>query len=233
LSQASKKVFNLVKLQVMFQERALFAPVSMSLNGGELLVVMGPSGCGKSSLLGAIAGTLAPELALHGDVLLDGDRVNDQPIEQRSIGLQYQQDLLFPHLSVAGNLLFGLMRGDKKTRMGKVSQALASADMEGFENRDVATLSGGQRARVSLLRTLLAKPKLLLLDEPFSRLDTDLRQDFRRFVFAQIQQMNVPAVLVTHDLQDCPNDEYYDLSKVSMIAVNTEPKVNGIRETLC
>jgi len=210
----------------MYQERALFAPLSISLNGGELLVVMGPSGCGKSSLLGAIAGTLAPELTLHGDVLLDGCRVNDQAIEQRSIGLQYQQDLLFPHLSVAGNLLFGLARGDKKARMEKVSQALISADMQDFENRDVATLSGGQRARVSLLRTLLAKPKLVLLDEPFSRLDTDLRQDFRHFVFAQIQQMNVPAVLVTHDQQDCPNDEYYDLSKACMIALNTEPKAN-------
>jgi putative thiamine transport system ATP-binding protein len=226
LSEASKNDFNVVKLQVQYQERALFAPLSISLNGGELLVVMGPSGCGKSSLLGAIAGTLAPELTLHGDVLLDGYRVNDVPIEQRSIGLQYQQDLLFPHLSVAGNLLFGLARGDKKARMEKVSHALASADMRGFENRDVATLSGGQRARVSLLRTLLAKPKLLLLDEPFSRLDTDLRQDFRRFVFAQIQQMNVPAVLVTHDQQDCPNDEYYDLSKASMIALNTESKTH-------
>jgi len=222
----SKNVFSLVKLQIMFQEKALFAPLSMSLNGGELVVVMGPSGCGKSSLLAAIAGTLAPELSLHGDVLLEGHKVNDVPIEKRSIGLQYQQDLLFPHLSVAGNLLFGLARGDKKARIEKVTQALASADMKGFENRDVATLSGGQRARVSLLRTLLAKPKLLLLDEPFSRLDTDLRQDFRRFVFSQIQQMNVPAILVTHDQQDCPNDEFYDLSKASMIAVNTEPKAN-------
>jgi len=226
LSQMSKNVFSLVKLQIMFQEKALFAPLSMSLNGGELVVVMGPSGCGKSSLLAAIAGTLAPELSLHGDVLLEGHKVNDVPIEKRSIGLQYQQDLLFPHLSVAGNLLFGLARGDKKARIEKVTQALASADMKGFENRDVATLSGGQRARVSLLRTLLAKPKLLLLDEPFSRLDTDLRQDFRRFVFSQIQQMNVPAILVTHDQQDCPNDEFYDLSKASMIAVNTEPKAN-------
>jgi len=222
----SKNVFSLVKLQIMFQEKALFAPLSMSLNGGELVAVMGPSGCGKSSLLAAIAGTLAPELSLHGDVLLEGHKVNDVPIEKRSIGLQYQQDLLFPHLSVAGNLLFGLARGDKKARIEKVTQALASADMKGFENRDVATLSGGQRARVSLLRTLLAKPKLLLLDEPFSRLDTDLRQDFRRFVFSQIQQMNVPAILVTHDQQDCPNDEFYDLSKASMIAVNTEPKAN-------
>jgi len=222
----SKNVFSLVKLQITFQEKALFAPLSMSLNGGELVAVMGPSGCGKSSLLAAIAGTLAPELSLHGDVLLEGHKVNDVPIEKRSIGLQYQQDLLFPHLSVAGNLLFGLARGDKKARIEKVTQALASADMKGFENRDVATLSGGQRARVSLLRTLLAKPKLLLLDEPFSRLDTDLRQDFRRFVFSQIQQMNVPAILVTHDQQDCPNDEFYDLSKASMIAVNTEPKAN-------
>jgi len=213
LPEASNKVFSVDKLQVSFEQHALFPPVSFSIASGELLVVMGPRGCGKSSLLAAIAGTLAPQLSLAGSVRLDGQSVNGMPIEQRGIGLQYQQDLLFPHLNVAGNLLFALSRADKKLRLQQVKDALVSADLEGFENRDVATLSGGQRARVSLLRTLLAKPKLLLLDEPFSRLDEELRVDFRRFVFSSIKQMGVPALLVTHDRQDCPNDVYFDLAQ--------------------
>ncbi|NQZ33689.1 MAG: ATP-binding cassette domain-containing protein [Oceanospirillaceae bacterium] len=180
---------------------------------------MGPSGCGKSSLLSAIAGALPSAIKMTGELILANKSLNLLPIERRGIGLQYQQDLLFPHLNVAGNLLFALPRGDKGKRATAVEAALESANMQGFGERDVATLSGGQRARISLLRTLLARPKLLLLDEPFSRLDDELRQDFRLFVFAQIKRMKIPAILVSHDRQDCPNKEYYALSLGKMVAL--------------
>lgn len=179
-------------------------------------MVMGPSGCGKSSLLAAIAGSSGDEFELSGNIVLRNQQLNGLSMERRGVAIQYQDDLLFPHLDVAGNLLFALPRGVSQERMHKVGQALESAGLAGFEKRDVATLSGGQRARVSLLRSLLARPKLLLLDEPFSRLDQALRQDFRQFVFAQIAAMNIPAILVSHDRQDCPNDQFYALSEAQM-----------------
>lgn len=213
------KRFKIDNLQLSVQGHALFKPVNLQIAAGELLVVMGPSGCGKSSLLAAIAGTLTAAIEMSGELTLAGHSLNQLPIERRGIGLQYQQDLLFPHLNVTGNLLFALPKGDKSKRTAAVEAALSRANMSGFGQRDVATLSGGQRARVSLLRTLLARPKLLLLDEPFSRLDDELRQDFRQFVFAQIKQLNIPAVLVSHDRQDCPNKEYYALSQGKMLAL--------------
>jgi len=181
---------------------------------------MGPSGCGKSSLLAAIAGSSGSEFELYGKVILQGRQLCDLPMERRQIAIVYQDDLLFPHLDVAGNLLFALARGNAQERMHSVKRALASAGLAGFEKRDVATLSGGQRARVSLLRSLLAKPKLLLLDEPFSRLDAALRQDFRQFVYSQIESMNIPALMVSHDRQDCPNSQFYALQDAQMQMLN-------------
>src|SRR5207253_8392479 len=109
-----------------------------------------------------------------------------------------------PHLSVGNNLAFGLkptMR-TREARRDAVVRALAEADLTGFADRDPATLSGGQRARVALMRTLLAEPRVLLLDEPFNKLDARLRQDFRRFVFEHAAERGLPTLLVTHDAAD-------------------------------
>ncbi len=109
----------------------------------------------------------------------------------------------FPHLSVGGNVAFGLPRHTRgAARLAAVEQALADAGLEGFADRDPATLSGGQRTRVALMRALLAEPEALLLDEPFSRLDASLRADIRAFTFAQIHARGIPALMVTHDEQD-------------------------------
>ena len=140
---------------------------------GEVLTVMGPSGSGKSTLLAAITGALDPAFALSGRILLDGEDVTALPTERRRIGILFQDELLFPHLSVGCNLAFGLtpsLRG-RAARRSRIDSALQEIGLEGFATRDPATLSGGQKARVALMRTLLAEPRALLLDEPFSRLD--------------------------------------------------------------
>jgi putative thiamine transport system ATP-binding protein len=165
---------------------------------------MGPSGVGKSTLLDAVGGHLAHAFETSGRVMLNGRDVTALPPEARAIGVLFQEALLFPHLSVGDNLAFGLgpRRGDRAARRAAVEAALGQAGLAGFHDRDPATLSGGQKARAALFRTLLAEPQALLLDEPFSRLDAGLRDEIRRFVFARVAERGIPALLVTHDEAD-------------------------------
>lgn len=170
---------------------------------GEVLTVMGPSGSGKSTALAAIIGTLAPPFRLEGRIWLDGAEVTPLPTRARRIGLLFQDDVLFPHLSVGGNLGFALPPGLRgAARRARIAAALEQAGLPGFADRDPATLSGGQRARVALFRTLLAEPCALLLDEPFSRLDADLREQIRSFVLDRARDRGLPVILVTHDAED-------------------------------
>lgn len=170
---------------------------------GEVLTVMGPSGSGKSTLLAALVGLLDPVFELTGRVRLGPEDVTRLPPERRRIGVLFQDPLLFPHLSVAGNLLFGAPPGlGRAERRRRVEAALAEAGLAGFGARDPATLSGGQQARVALLRVLLSEPRALLLDEPFAKLDAALKDDIRRFVLARVRQRGLPTILVTHDPAD-------------------------------
>lgn len=170
---------------------------------GETLTLMGPSGVGKSTLLAAVIGTLAPAFRLAGRVLLDGRDITALPTEARQVGILFQDELLFPHLSVAGNLAFGLPPGgSRRDRAARVEAALAEVELGGLGARDPATLSGGQKARVALMRMLLARPRALLLDEPFSRLDAALRDQTRRLVFDLACERGLPVLLVTHDAED-------------------------------
>ena len=168
---------------------------------GQVLTIMGPSGSGKSTLLAALIGALPPGFNTTGTITLNGTNLSNLPTQSRQIGLLLQDDLLFPHLSVAQNLGFGLKPGGSKAdRAARIEDALTAMDLPGFGPRDPATLSGGQRARVALARTLLAEPKALLLDEPFSRLDQGLRAQIRTLVFDQARSL--PVILVTHDPED-------------------------------
>ena len=175
--------------------------IHASIRSGEVLTVMGPSGSGKSTLLAFVAGLLDPAFTATGQVLLDGRDVTHLPPETRRIGLLFQDPLLFPHLSVSANLLFGV-RERSSDRQKKVGDALAAAGLEGYGTRDPATLSGGERARVALMRVLLSEPYALLLDEPFSKLDAPLRNEIRAFVFERIRAAGLPTLLVTHDAAD-------------------------------
>ncbi|MGM0543869.1 MAG: ATP-binding cassette domain-containing protein [Pseudomonadota bacterium] len=188
------------QVQVSLNGDPLLA-IDRSIAPGEVLTVMGPSGSGKSTLLAYLAGFLSPTFNARGEVFLGNLRLDTLPAEQRGLGLLFQDPLLFPHLSVAGNLRFALPR-DARHKQSQIREALAQVGMAGFETRDTATLSGGQQARVALMRLLLSTPRAVLLDEPFSKLDTALRQDMRALVFGQLRDAGLPALLVTHDHAD-------------------------------
>jgi putative thiamine transport system ATP-binding protein len=184
--------------------RTLVRSLSLTITPGEVVTLMGASGTGKSSLLAYVGGFLAAPFIAQGDVLIGAQRLNGLPAHERGAGLLFQDDLLFPHLSVAGNLQFGLAASvrPRAARQQVVERALDSAGLSGVGGRDPTTLSGGQRARVALLRTLLARPRMLLLDEPFGKLDAALRDDFRRFVFDHARRLGLPTLMVTHDAAD-------------------------------
>ena len=178
--------------------------VTADIAPGEVLTVMGESGSGKSTLLAYIAGFLDPVFKASGQVFLDGTEITALPAQQRRTGLLFQDALLFPHMSVGENLLFAMPRkgSSRKARRDAAEAALAEAGLESFFDRDPATLSGGQKARAALARLLLARPRALLLDEPFSKLDAGRRSRIRDFVFATARRNALPVLLVTHDSED-------------------------------
>ena len=186
-------------------DTSLVKDLQLTVQPGTIHTIMGASGSGKSSLLGAICGTLPPELRFEGSVVLNGQRIDHLPTEARRVGILFQEALLFAHMTVRENLLFAVPdqpRARQQVRHDKVRQGLQDIEMLQFADADPATLSGGQRARVALMRALLAEPHALLLDEPFSKLDADLRVRLRQFVFKLVASRNLPVLLVTHDDAD-------------------------------
>jgi putative thiamine transport system ATP-binding protein len=199
-------MLNITDLTLKRGATTLFANFNLVVDKGEIVTVSGASGSGKSTLLNWMIGDLDPAFSATGALWLDERRLDGLPIEQRQLGLLFQDDLLFAHLSVGQNLAFALpgrFVGSRERRT-RVTQTLSDMGLAGFYERDPATLSGGQRARVSLMRTLLAEPQALLLDEPFFKLDAALRKQVRAYVFAQITRQRMPTLLVTHDPADVP-----------------------------
>jgi putative thiamine transport system ATP-binding protein len=193
----------LEQVTVSRAQRPLFAPLTLTVQPGVVLSVLGESGAGKSSLLAHLAGALPPALEARGRVRMGEEVLDGQPPEKRRLGIVFQDDLLFPHLSVGGNLSFGSrLRGGRAARREAIALSLESIGLAGFEARDPATLSGGQRARVALLRVLLSEPRALLLDEPFGQLDALTRAQIRGWVFDEVRRRGLPTLLVTHDRED-------------------------------
>ena len=192
-------------LDVKFGNRKVISDLSFSLNSGEIASLLGPSGCGKTTLLRAIAGLLTPS---GGTIRLGAQLVGLSSLSlaphKRSTGYVPQQGALFPHLNVARNIAFGI---DKKkftqTEMDSLtSEMLELIGMSGYEQVMPSELSGGQQTRVALARALAIKPKMVLLDEPFSALDAHLRNELRADVIALLRGLGATAILVTHDREE-------------------------------
>ena len=184
------------------QGRAAVDNASLALRRGQIGVLIGPSGCGKTSLLRAIAGL---ERCSHGRILMDRAVLGDAaaglhvPPEQRRIGMVFQDYALFPHLTVADNVAFGLKHLQRAEREARVAQMLELVGLEHAARRAPHQLSGGQQQRIALARALAPQPQLLLLDEPFSSLDADLRERLAHELRVILQQAGTTALFVTHD----------------------------------
>ncbi|EGU37840.1 putative ABC transporter, ATP-binding protein [Vibrio ichthyoenteri ATCC 700023] len=186
--------------------QALCSSIDLTIAKGEVTALMGPSGCGKSTLFNLISGHLSDEFHYQGEVMLDNDDIAKRPAHQRGVGILFQDDLLFPHLTIWQNLAFALPNSvPKPARKAQALSCLESVDLQSLADSYPDQISGGQRARISLLRMILAKPQVALLDEPFSKLDKTLRHQFRDWVVAQLAEANIPTLLVTHDINDVPS----------------------------
>lgn len=175
--------------------------VTLEVSSGEFVVLVGPSGCGKTTTLRLIAGLLSPTA---GDIRIDGESVIGTPPERRGAALVAQEHSLFPFRTVGENVGYGLAirKVAKRERAERVAAALASVRLDGFENRWPAELSGGQRQRVALARALVIRPRLLLLDEPLSSLDNDLRAELQTMLAELHRASGLTTVMVTHDQRE-------------------------------
>ncbi|MFS1514845.1 ABC transporter ATP-binding protein [Chengkuizengella sp. SCS-71B] len=176
-------------------------PIDLTIKEGEFFGIIGPSGCGKTTFLKCIAGLIVPD---SGKVSLGKENLTNVPPEKRQFSMVFQQPLLFPHLRVIDNVAFGLkMQGiNKKVRLNKAKEMLQAVGLSGYELRHPSELSGGQQQRVSLARAIIMNPKVLFLDEPFSALDPDLREEMRELVKKLHQTFKVTVLMVTHDREE-------------------------------
>ncbi|APD86127.1 ABC transporter ATP-binding protein [Alteromonas sp. Mex14] len=190
---------------VIYRDKKPLLQLSAEVAKGEVLTVMGPSGAGKSTLLQAIAGQLKAPFSIAGQIKINGVVINDIDAHLRRVGIMFQDALLFEHMTVGENIAFAMPADRQKNKQMKrdaINELLAAVDLDGIADRAVNTLSGGQQARVSLIRTLASQPEVVLLDEPFSKLDVALRGQIRSWTFSQLKARKIPAVLVTHDKDD-------------------------------
>lgn len=181
--------------------------VSFSLSEGEVLAIVGPSGGGKSTLLRVISGLESPS---SGEIIIGGSAVMNHSThvspEKRGVGMLFQDYALFPHMNVEKNILFGIHHLPPRVRKIRVKEMMALVDMEGYEKRYPHELSGGQQQRIALARAMAPEPKVLLLDEPFSNLDSHLLGAVREELFSIIRQLGMTTIMVTHNLEDAEKE---------------------------
>lgn len=188
-------------IEKKIKDLSILNNISFEVNDGEVVSLLGPSGCGKTTTLKIIAGLIAPD---SGDILLGNQSILKLPVEKRGTVIVFQDHLLFPHLNVEENISFGLkMAGKPKSFMKeKVEEMLDLVKLPGTNKKYPQQLSGGQRQRIALARALAVEPKVLLLDEPFSSLDTKLRIEMRELTFTLQKKLGITTILVTHDMEE-------------------------------
>jgi iron(III) transport system ATP-binding protein len=196
-------LLTLENLACGYHQQAVVKDLSLELATGEIACLLGPSGCGKTTTLRAIAGL---EPVSGGSIHIQGRQVSSRsrqlPPEKRGLGMVFQEHALFPHLTVADNVAFGLRKQPRAQQRQRVSECLDRVRLAGIEDRYPHELSGGQQQRVALARALAPRPALLLLDEPFASLDLDLRRALARELGDILRQENVTTLLVTHDQEE-------------------------------
>ncbi len=197
-----RPVLELDGIEKSYGGTSVIHDLSLTVRDGELLTLLGPSGCGKTTTLRLIAGLERPD---HGIVRLEGDSVSGHsfvPAEQRDVGVVFQEFALFPHLSARENIAFGIKQWDDDARERRIDDLLELVGLSDHGEKSPEELSGGQQQRVALARSLAPEPQLLLLDEPFSNLDVDLRVEMREEVREILKEAGVTAVSVTHDQEE-------------------------------
>ncbi len=184
-----------------FDSKNILKDLNLNIEQGEMVALLGPSGCGKTTTLKIISGLLDAD---QGDIKFDGKSVIDLPTEKRGAVLVFQEYLLFPHLNAAENIAFGLkMQGvDKSIRKNRVEELLELVNLPGYQSRYPYELSGGQQQRIALARALAVHPKVLLLDEPISNLDANLREEMRDLIRKIHEEKQMTTIFVTHDREE-------------------------------
>lgn len=174
---------------------------SFTLDRGKILCILGPSGCGKTTILNSIGGFIK---VAEGDIILDGENITSLNPEQRAVSTVFQSYGLFGHKTVIENVEYGLKfkKIPKSERRKKALEVLAAVGLNGYEKRHIGELSGGQQQRVALARSLVVNPRLILLDEPFSNLDENLKETMRQEIKRLVKHFNMTTILVTHDQED-------------------------------
>ena len=185
-------------LTLAYDENLILSDCNLRLNEGEILVILGPSGCGKTTLLRAIAGFVKPD---SGSIQLNGRSLDHLQPEERNIGMLFQRPVLFPHKDVLGNILFAY-RKKKDRKMKEIDEIMQDMGIDEMKNQAIETLSGGEAQRVVLARALLTNPELLLLDEPLSSLDLNVRRQLASEIRGTLKSKNIAAIHVTHDHEE-------------------------------
>lgn len=198
---SSSPLLEVSHLSTSWDGRPVLRDVSLTVDRGELFALLGPNGSGKTTLLRSLAGLDSPGT---GTIVLDGVDVSRSPVHRRGIGLMFQEPALFPHRTVYENIAYApLLRREPRNRvMAEVDGLVALLRLRGFEDRRPDQLSGGERQRVALARTLAARPKLVLFDEPFASIDVELKADLRAEFRRVLRSVGIAAIHVTHDREE-------------------------------
>jgi len=207
-----------------FASSKVLSDISISLQKGEILSILGPSGCGKTTLLNVILGLTQADA---GQILYEGREMNQLPMEKRGFNIVFQDYALFPHLNVEKNIRYGLSNKKGMTSEEEIAELIDLLDLAPHLKKKIDQLSGGQKQRVALARTLVMKPKILLLDEPLSALDGMIKEGIKQRIIQIAKQMQLMTIIVTHDPEEAltMSDKVLILEKGKMAQFGTSEEI--------
>ena len=228
----------LKNLYKKYQDNTVVSNFNIDVEKGELISILGPSGCGKTTTLRMIAGFITPT---SGDIFLSGEKITDYPPETRPVSTVFQNYALFPHLTVYENIEYGLRyplkvgkKLDKKEKKERTQKMINLVNLKGLENRRIDQLSGGQQQRVALARSLVLEPKVLLLDEPLSNIDTKLRETVRNEIRKIQKELGITMIFVTHDQEEAMSisDRIIVMNEGNIEQIGTPREIYTFPETV-